>query len=213
MPDTLPPPLSRDSRVSADAARASLTRERWVESALALLVDSGIDSVRVDVVAKRLGVTRGSFYWHFKDRDDLLEHMLLQWRKAATEQIIERFDTRHSEPRELLKELLSLPFRGRSAERAARLELAIREWARRDPMARQALDDVDSRRITYIARCFVALGFDVDEARSRAFILYGYEVAESLLRTQGTPAQKAERSALIETLLLARVSDLASRNG
>lgn len=83
------------------------------------------------------------------------------------------------------------------------MELAIRDWARRDPLARSALDDVDSRRIGYIAQCFSALGFDIAEARARAFLLYGYELAESLLPRQGNEAQKRERSALMERLLLA----------
>jgi AcrR family transcriptional regulator len=184
--------------------RGNLTPAVWIGSALAMLVDGGIDLVRVDVIAKKLQVTRGSFYWHFRDRDDLLSRVLDTWRNAATEQIIERFDRKRGEPRELIKELLSLPFRGQAAHRAARVELAIRDWARRDPMARHAVDDVDSRRISYIAQCFSALGFDLLEARSRAFLLYAYEVAESLLFNQGTASQKTERSTLAERLLLTK---------
>ena len=124
------------------------------------------------------------------------------WRDAATEQIIVRFEHKHAEPRALLKELISLPFRGRSAQRAARIELAIRGWARRDAMARQAVDDVDARRISYHAQLFSSLGFDIPEARARAFALYAYEVAESILSNQGSATQKAERCALVERLLL-----------
>ena len=183
--------------------RASLTPEHWVDAATELLVDNGIDAVRVDVVAKILKVTRGSFYWHFKDRKDLLAKLLEAWRIATTEQIIERFE-RHSsgDPRDLVKELLSLPFRGRAAARAARIELAIRAWARREEMARRAVDEVDSRRVSYIAQCFSSLGFGLVEARQRAFLLYAYEVAESILFNQGSDAHKRERSALMERLLL-----------
>lgn len=188
------------------APRHPLTTDDWIEQGMKLLVDAGVDSVRIDLIARELRVTRGSFYWHFKDRDDLLRRLLERWRHAATEQIIERFDRQRGDPRALIRDLLSLPFRGRSAVRAARLELAIREWARRDELARHALDDVDSRRISYIAQCFSALGFDIGEARARAFILYGYEVAESLLAAQGNAAQKAERSALVERLLLAHTA-------
>jgi len=157
----------------------------------------------VDVVAKNLAVTRGSFYWHFKDRNELLMAMLESWRNSATDQIIERFERQRSGPEGLLKDLLSLPFRGRAAQRAARVEVAIRDWARRDPMARRALDDVDARRLSHIGACFTALGFGDDEARSRAFMLYAYEVAESLLFNQGTAAQKTARSRLAEQLLTA----------
>jgi len=206
MPETrTTTPRTRRARANGEPARASLTPDDWIERATTLLVDHGIDAVRVDVLAKLLGVTRGSFYWHFKDRDDLLKCVLNAWRDAATEQIIERFEKKNADPRSLIKELISLPFRGRSAERAARIELAIRAWARRDPMARQAVDDVDARRISYHAQCFSALGFPIGEARARAFALYAYEVAESLLSNQGNAAQKTERSALVERLLLTRL--------
>jgi AcrR family transcriptional regulator len=195
-------PRPQRNRAQGDEPRASLRPESWIDSAIELLVDHGVDAVRVDVLAKQLGVTRGSFYWHFKDRDDLLKSLLNAWRDAATEQIIKRFNNRHSDPRALIKELISLPFRGRSARRAARIELAIRGWARRDPMARQAVDEVDERRISYHAQVFSALGYPIAEARARAFALYAYEVAESVLSNQGNDAQKAERSALVERLIL-----------
>ena len=110
----------------------------------------------------------------------------------------------------LIKELISLPFRGRSAERAARIELAIRAWARRDPMARQAVDEADARRISYHAQCFSALGFPIAEARARAFALYAYEVGESLLSNQGTAASESDRSALVERLMLTRLDPKTS---
>lgn len=204
MSETATSQPSRRSKKSSDesSSRNSLTPGQWVDAATELMVDHGIDAVRVDVVAKILNVTRGSFYWHFRDRDDLLGNLLETWRKSTTDQIIERFERHRGVPEELLKELISLPFRGRSAARAARIELAIRAWARRDDMARRAVDEVDSRRISYISQCFSALGFDLVEARHRAFLLYSYEVAESILSNQGTDAQKRERSALAERLLL-----------
>ena len=188
--------------VAADPARVSLTPDNWIQAATDLLVDQGIDSVRVDVLSKRMGVTRGSFYWHFRDREDLLRSVLQAWRSRATEQVTARFERDHSDPRELVHELFLLPFRGQSAERAARIELAIRAWARRDDIARQAVDEADASRIAYIAQVFSALGFGIAEARQRAFLLYAYEVAESILRQQGSSTQKSERRALMERLLL-----------
>lgn len=187
--------------------RSTLTPADWIERATLVLTDQGIDAVRVDVLARLLGVTRGSFYWHFKDRDDLLRSVLRAWRTAATEQVIERFERQCEDPHVLIKELISLPFRGRAAEHAARIELAIRGWARRDAMARQAVDEVDARRIEYHVQCFTALGFVPPEAQGRAFALYAYEVAESLLSHQGTADDKAQRSALVERLLLAPLQE------
>jgi AcrR family transcriptional regulator len=197
----------------ADEARNSLTPEHWIAAATNLLVDGGVDLVRVDVIAKQIGVTRGSFYWHFKDRDDLLQRVLQAWRDAATEQVTQRFADITADPAELVHELINLPFRGRAALRAARIELAIRDWARRDPMARQAVDEADATRVSYIAQCFSALGFSIPEARLRAGVLYAYELGESLMAHQGSPQQKSERSAVLEKMLLsgARVAERQER--
>ncbi|MFT3953710.1 MAG: helix-turn-helix domain-containing protein [Piscinibacter sp.] len=193
--------------IAADMPRAdTLTPETWIAAATEVLIDRGIDAVRVDVLAKALDVTRGSFYWHFKDREALLVAVLHAWRDGATEQVIERFEGQQADPQALIGELISLPFRGRAAQRAARVELAIRAWARRDALARQAVDEVDARRLSYIAQCFSALGFPIAEARARAFILYAYEVAESILSQQGTLAQKKERSALLQRLVSTRLA-------
>ena len=200
-------PATRTRRAAADEpARSTLTPETWIAAATELLIDQGIDAVRVDVLAKALQVTRGSFYWHFKDREALLVAVLNAWRDGATEQVIRRFEGQQGDPRALIGELISLPFRGRAAQRAARVELAIRAWARRDALARQAVDEVDARRLSYISQCFSALGFAIAEARARAFILYAYEVAESLLATQGTLSQKKDRSALLQRLVTAPLS-------
>ena len=185
-----------------DRQRTSLTPERWVAAATEMLVDQGIDSVRVDTLARTLKVTRGSFYWHFRDREDLLRAVLQAWRTRATEQLTKRLESAHDDPREQVRDLISLPFRGRSAVRAARIELAIRAWARRDAMARAFVDEADASRIGYIAQVFSSLGFGIAEARSRAFMLYSYEVAESLLAAQGSESQRHERARFVERLLL-----------
>jgi AcrR family transcriptional regulator len=184
------------------AARATLTPEAWIEAATQVLVDSGIDHVRVDVLAQELGVTRGSFYWHFRDREDLLRRVLQAWSERSTELLTARLaSAHHADPQAQMRDVISLPFRGRAAAKAARIELAIRAWARRDEMARAAVDEADASRIAYHVQLFGQLGFAEEEARARAFILYGYEVAESLLHRQGSAAERQQRAALVEKLL------------
>ncbi|WP_175684673.1 TetR/AcrR family transcriptional regulator [Burkholderia anthina] len=183
-------------------ARGQFGPDDWIHAAHRILESRGIDAVRVEVLAKEMNVTKGSFYWHFKDRPDLLQRMLTAWRDAATEQIIHRFESRGLSARELVRDLLSLPFRGDSAKQAAAIELAIRAWARRDDAARAVLDEVDKKRLTYITECFRALGFSAPESKSRAFALYSYELSESLLSNQGTLKEKNERRAFMEKFLL-----------
>jgi AcrR family transcriptional regulator len=207
MPAPMPTAARRRRKdAPGEPSRSVLTPERWAEAATEVLVDHGIDSVRVDVLAQQLQVTRGSFYWHFKDRDELLRRVLQAWRESATEQLTLRLEGAHRSPREQLRDVISLPLRGRAAQRAARIELAIRAWARRDAMARQAVDEADGSRIAYIAQLFSSLGFGVAEARWRAFALYAYVVAESQIGAPIAQQQRQERDRFIEQLLLLRLA-------
>ncbi|MCP3725888.1 TetR/AcrR family transcriptional regulator [Paraburkholderia sp. CNPSo 3272] len=191
---------------ATQSSRGQFGPNDWIRAARRVLESRSIDSVRVEVLAKEIGVTKGSFYWHFRDRDDLLQRVLIAWRDEATEQIIFRFESRGLSARELIRDLLSLPFRGSSAAEAAASELAIRAWARRDESARSVVDDVDAKRLSYITQCFRALGFNASEARSRGFALYSYDLSESLLSHQGTAKQKDDRRIFMERLLLTPLS-------
>jgi AcrR family transcriptional regulator len=193
---------SRTTRPAAAPVRSTLTPEHWVDAATDVLVLQGIDHVRVDLLARHLDVTRGSFYWHFRDREDLLRRVLQAWRERSTDQLTARLQSAHrSDAPAQLRDLLSLPHRGQAAARAARIELAIRAWARRDEMARQAVDEADASRVGYIAQVFSALGFSIAEARARAFMLYSYTVSESLMPALGAKTHRDERSRWVEQLL------------
>ncbi len=200
LPSRTAPRRKPGAKADAVAQRPSLTPEAWVDAATEVLVDRGIDHVRVDVLATQLKVTRGSFYWHFRDREELLRRVLQAWSQGATALLTARLENAHEDPVQRLRDVVSLPFRGRAAQKAARIELAIRAWARRDPMAQTALDAADAARLDYHAAIFKALGFAKDEARARAFVLYSYEVSESLLTRQGSAADKAARRAFMERL-------------
>jgi AcrR family transcriptional regulator len=107
------------SHLAMDVGRASLTPTDWVQAATAMLVNQGVDAVRVDVLARQLGVTRGSFYWHFKDRDHLLRALLQAWREQTTEILTRRLEGASSDAMAQLRDVLSLPHRGRSAQSEA----------------------------------------------------------------------------------------------
>lgn len=112
-------PRTASSNASDVPSKTQLTPDDWIRAAAEVLVDKSVDAVRVEVLSKNLGVTRGGFYWHFKDRDDLLRQLLVWWRDTATEQIIDHFETRSIKPRELLRDLLLLPFHGEATKVAA----------------------------------------------------------------------------------------------
>lgn len=181
--------------------RGSLTPDDWLRVAADVLVDKSVEGVRVDVLARTLQVTRGSFYWHFADRDDLLQRLLQAWRQRQTEQVIAANQRQGMRAQALIHELAMLTVRGEKAQRGGAIELAIRAWARRDPVARAVVDEVDRVRLDYIDQCFRELGFAGDASRHRAFMLYAYMQSESIFHGLGSADEQAARRTFVEQLL------------
>jgi AcrR family transcriptional regulator len=145
------------------------------------LAEGGVDAIRVDRLAKKLGVTRGSFYWHFKDHDALLRAVLRDWRKRATYRLRPRIERADGSPKDWLRELLNLPNSSPRAARGAAIELAIRLWARRDPDASRVVRVIDRTRLTYFAGLMQQRGFSAEEAKGRALLFYAYLMAEGTI--------------------------------
>lgn len=158
-----------------------LSPDDWIDAATDLLINKSIDAVRVESLARELGITVGSFYYHFKDRNDLLSQLLKRWHERTTAQVLRGFEGRVLSAEETLHEILTLPFHGLSARRAAMIEFAIRAWSRRDEMARQAVLEVDQQRLAHYTRGLQAMGFSKSEAANRAFTLYSFQLTQSLL--------------------------------
>lgn len=171
------------SRTAASTNSTSLDADAWIDAAFDALAEGGIDAVRVDPLAKRLGVTRGSFYWHFTDRAALHQAMLKEWRKRASYRIGSRIESRTAEPRERLKQTLALPNSTPRAKRAAAIELAIRLWAQRDAQATRAVRHIDRVRLSYYAKLFGDMGLAAAEARRRAYLLYASLLAQAYIST------------------------------
>ena len=171
------------SRIAAKIAAAPLDADAWIEAALDVLAEGGIDAVRVDPLAKRLGVTRGSFYWHFTDRAALHQAMLKAWRKRSSYRVGSRIESRTPDPLERLKQTLALPNSSARANRAAGIELSIRLWAQRDAQAARAVRHIDRVRLNYYAKLFEETGRSPAEARKRAFLFYATLLAQAYITT------------------------------
>lgn len=141
--------------------------------------------MRVDPLAKRLGVTRGSFYWHFKDRDALHQAMLRQWRERASYQVFNRMERTPGEGDTRLERLLALPFSSPRSAHAAAIELGIRLWSRRDKNAAKAVRHIDRVRLEYFARLLKERGVSERECKQRAFLFYAALMAEAFIVTDG----------------------------
>jgi AcrR family transcriptional regulator len=180
---------------NAETETNRLDHAAWVAAGLDLLAERGVDAVRVEVLARRLSITKGSFYWHFKDRAGLLEAMLARWKQNATGNIINRLERSALPQAGRLRELTDLPTRGSRAARGASVELAIRLWAKRDAQARRAVAAVDQQRLEYIAGLAAEAG--APDAAARAYLIYAYILAEALI----VPPLAAETKAGCEAIL------------
>jgi AcrR family transcriptional regulator len=148
-------------------AKLQTPRAAWVESGLRALADGGPEAVRVEALAASLGVSKGGFYWHFKSRKALLEEMLASWEKAGVEDVIDLVESGPDDPRTKLQTLFEL---APSADFA--VELAIREWSRRDDAVAERLHRVDNRRMEYLRSLFGEFCPDGDEAEARSMLAF-----------------------------------------
>ena len=157
------------------------SREDWLNVALEVLVEHGIEAVQITRMARRLGLTRGSFYWHFEDREDLLEAMIAAWRERNTGVIVGALQEAKSLTDGILR-LFAVWVDHRKFDPS--LDQAIRDWARRAPEVLAAVETEDASRIEAITAFFRRFGFGEPDAFIRARIIYFTQVSYYALGVQ-----------------------------
>ena len=158
-------------------AKVRTPRTAWVDAALDALAEGGPEAVRVEVLASRLGVTKGGFYWHFADRQALVTEMLDTWERRVVEDVITRLESEDVDGRTRLRHLFELA----SDRGMHQVEQTVRDWARRDPAVAERLHRVDTRRLDYLRTLFRALGADDDEAEVRGLTTLALFVGSPLI--------------------------------
>jgi len=169
---------------SAQKSRIQLDRQAWIEEALEILAQEGVAGLRVEVLAKKLGVTKGSFYWHFKDRQDLLDGVLTAWRDSRIRDIAKQTRARAGEELKQLYHVIDVYSASRN-RKGMLIELAVREWAKRDAAVSMVVEDVDTQRLNFARGLFIACGVPLREASSRCMLLYAYVFGISLMNCDG----------------------------
>jgi AcrR family transcriptional regulator len=153
-------------------------RSAWIEAGLQALADGGPDAVRVEALAKQLGVTKGGFYGSFADRDALLEAMLEAWERESTDEALERVERAGGDPRTRIRRAGGLTF---SRGRLLPMDLAIRDWARRDEAVAERLRRVDNRRMELLRELFGTFCADPDEVEARSLLAFCLAIGEHFL--------------------------------
>jgi AcrR family transcriptional regulator len=153
-------------------------RERWIEEGLRALAAGGPDAVRIEPLAQALGVTKGGFYWHFDDRGALLEEMLDEWERVMVDEVIEQIEAEGGDARARLRQLFALAV---TKEELLSVDLAVRDWARRDRAVAERLRRVDNRRMDYMRSLFGALFADEEDVEARCILAFSLWIGDHFI--------------------------------
>lgn len=164
----------------------TLTREDWLREALCLMDREGVHALRIERLSEILGVTKGSFYWHFEGYDDLLRSLLHFWAEALPNMIREDMVNKPRDPSERFLWLLERIV----AEELNEHDQAVRAWAKFDPAAKAIVRKVDVERLEYVRSLFVEMGFDEAEAELRSNMSYYYVIGEQVTAVEQTPEER-----------------------
>ncbi len=177
-------------------------RDKWIEEGLRALAAGGPEAVRVEVLAQRLGVSKGGFYGYFRNRAALLAEMLDTWERGVTEDVIERIERDGGDARERLVRLFDYVGSATSPVTAVGVELAIREWARRDESVAACLRRADNRRMDYLRQLYGAFCRDTDDVEARCLITFSLRIGDHLIAADNGPRSRAEVLRAVRNRLL-----------
>jgi AcrR family transcriptional regulator len=177
------------------------SRDGWIAEGLRVLAAGGPDAVRVEALAKNLGVTKGGFYGSFADRDALLEAMLDTWERQSTDEVLERVERAGGDAKTKIKRAGVLTFSG---DRLLPIDLAVRDWARRDEAVAERLRRVDNRRMGLLREMIGTFCADPDEVEARSLIAFCVAIGEHFLAADHGGRTRAEVLTRAADLLLDR---------
>jgi len=180
------------------AAPTLTPRTSWIEEGLRALAAGGPDAVRIEPLAKALGVTKGGFYWHFEDRRALLEEMLDTWERLSVDEVIERIEGEGGDAKDKLRRLSAIATSSNAVLRIdpLRIDLAIRDWARRDKAVAKRLRRVDNRRMDYMRSLYGAFCRDEDEVEARCMVAFSLWIGNNFIAADHGARSRAEVVAL-----------------
>lgn len=172
-------PIRRQN--TSNGRRTALSATHWVAAAEDLLAERNSDDVDIDSLCRRLGVTKGSFYWHFRGRNELTSAILENWRTRMTLDVNRRVLRIGGSVKDALSYLLSLIRKPRS-NRSNAVESKMRHWAKTDRLAHAAVLNVDQMRLKFFEELFRKGNFSGREARVRAYLAYAVMMGDSILK-------------------------------
>ena len=158
-------------------AQTRTPRSTWIDAGLDALAAGGPDAVRIDLLAKALAVTRGGFYHHFESRAVFLDALLEAWERRSTDEVLDRVEAEGGEPRDKVRKAGVLTF----SRELLPIDLAVRDWARRDKSVAARLRRVDNRRMEYLRALIGTFSDDADDVEARAMLAFSLAIANHFI--------------------------------
>jgi AcrR family transcriptional regulator len=174
-------------------------RSTWIDEGLRALAAGGPDAVRIEPLAQALGVTRGGFYWHFEDRRALLEEMLDTWERRSTDEVLERVESEGGDPRAKVRRAGMLTF----SRELLPIDLAVRDWARRDKSVAKRLRRVDNRRMEYLRSLIGSFCTDAGDVEARSMLAFSLAIGSHFIAVDHDARSRGEVLELAVKRLLA----------
>jgi AcrR family transcriptional regulator len=159
----------------------------------------GPEAVRIEPLAEALGVTRGGFYWHFEDRSTLLEEILDTWERASTDEVVQRVEAEGGDARRKVRRAGALTF----ARDLLPIDLAVRDWSRRDPTVAERLRRVDTRRMEYLRSLFSTFCPDEADVEARSMLAFSLVIGNHFIAADHGARSRADVLELALERLLA----------
>ncbi|MGW7414990.1 TetR/AcrR family transcriptional regulator [Streptomyces sp. NPDC054863] len=182
---------------------ARTPRGTWIEEGLRALAAGGPEAVRIEPLAQAIGVSKGGFYGYFGNRDALLAEMLDTWEREVTESVIERVESGAGDARTRLERLFTLTAEsGQGPVLGVPVDLAIRDWARRDESVAERLSRVDNRRMAYLRTLFAGICSDPSDVEARCMITFSLRLGAHLVAADHDGHSRAEVMELTRKWLL-----------
>jgi AcrR family transcriptional regulator len=182
-------------------AVARTPRHRWIEEGLRTLAAGGPDAVRIESLARALGVSKGGFYGYFDDRRALLDEMLDTWERRSTEHVIDRVEHEGGDAMARARRAAELTF----SEELLPIDLAVRDWSRRDPAVADRLRRVDNFRMDYLrALLGTVCADDEEEIEARSLIAFSVAIADHFIAADHGTRSRADVRELIRRRLFAQ---------
>ena len=191
-------------RRQAKAGQQKLTRQDWIDGAIQKLSEDSVAALRVDELAEFLNVTKGSFYWHFESREDLLEGVLAWWRTLHTSEIKNVLSRLPEAGWERLRTLMHIAISTGPYVPGGPFELTLRDWARRDSRVAQLVREVNEARVNFVEELYRQAGLDTETARDYAEAHLAFVIGARTASPSATRAEIGRCREIAEKLLLPR---------